>query len=238
MKRLGIAAVLAVAVHVGLFAVDLPSTPPVLPAARKRAVSLNLVSTQKIAVLPVAASVAARPQPPPKAAPKPLPKRIKRPQVKVSPRVKPYTPPMLAKAAIEPLTPLANVEPAREPVAPSPSTETMDKAPARPPDADPGAEVAGDSEPVTMAVPLYRNHATHGYPALARRRQYEGTVILEVLVGTDGRVMDLRVNRSSGHGILDRSAAKDVKQWRFMPARKGGRAVEMWVKVPVRYELN
>ncbi|MBW1768473.1 MAG: energy transducer TonB, partial [Deltaproteobacteria bacterium] len=72
----------------------------------------------------------------------------------------------------------------------------------------------------------------------ARRRGYEGTVVLEVLVNQEGSVEDLRISESSDHSILDRAALASVKKWLFEPGRKGDEAVEMWVRVPVRFQLN
>ena len=76
------------------------------------------------------------------------------------------------------------------------------------------------------------------YPVLARRRGYEGLVLLEVLVTREGRVAELRVKKSSGYKVLDRAAVKAVKNWLFEPGVKNGTTIDMWVEVPVRFRLN
>jgi len=76
------------------------------------------------------------------------------------------------------------------------------------------------------------------YPATARGLGIEGTTLLRVLVQDDGRIGEVRVQESAGHGDLDRAAADAVRQWRFDPARKGGRAVAVWVLVPVEFRLT
>ncbi|RPJ14559.1 MAG: hypothetical protein EHM30_10085, partial [Desulfobacteraceae bacterium] len=43
------------------------------------------------------------------------------------------------------------------------------------------------------AVPLYKENPAPGYPALAKKRGYEGTVILEVLVTKEGRAGNVGV---------------------------------------------
>ncbi|HSJ96484.1 MAG TPA: TonB family protein, partial [Myxococcota bacterium] len=43
--------------------------------------------------------------------------------------------------------------------------------------------------------------------------------------------------RSSGHRALDRAAVAGVERWTFVPARRGGHAVEGWLDVPIRFEL-
>ena len=104
---------------------------------------------------------------------------------------------------------------------------------------EPVAEVAESSTPaMIMARPLYRQNPPPEYPARARRRHLQGTVILEVSVTNDGKVAQLRINESSGHKILDRAALKAVKGWLFEPGRRGARRVAMRVLVPVRFSLR
>ncbi|MCD4716168.1 MAG: energy transducer TonB, partial [Desulfobacterales bacterium] len=91
---------------------------------------------------------------------------------------------------------------------------------------------------VREAMPLYRINPAPKYPKIARRRGYKGTVVLEVLVDRNGRVDDLRVSTSSGYKILDKAALASVKDWAFEPGMRGDQKVEMWVRVPVRFQLN
>ena len=53
------------------------------------------------------------------------------------------------------------------------------------------------------------------YPALARRRHWEGTVVLGIDCDAAGVVQLVRVLRSSGHQVLDDAAVAAVRQWRF-----------------------
>jgi protein TonB len=87
-------------------------------------------------------------------------------------------------------------------------------------------------------MPIYKSNPAPDYPAVARRRGFEGTVILEALVNRDGRVTDLRLLQSSGHAVLDQAALSSVKGWVFDPARRGEEAVEMWVRIPIRFRLR
>ena len=88
------------------------------------------------------------------------------------------------------------------------------------------------------ALPDYNANPPISYPNRARRKGYEGTVLLEVLVNRNGKVDDLRILASSGYAILDSSAVKSVKTWSFKPAKKGNDTVDMWVQVPVRFKLE
>jgi protein TonB len=100
-----------------------------------------------------------------------------------------------------------------------------------PPSAPPAAEM-------TSAEPRYRSNPLPEYPYLARQRHWEGLVWLLVSVSAEGRVDDLQVAESSGYGVLDKSAMKTVRRWRFSPAKRGGLPVESMVKVPVRFRLE
>lgn len=94
------------------------------------------------------------------------------------------------------------------------------------------------SSTVQEAEPLYRKNPRPEYPRLARRRGYEGTVVLEVLVDEDGTVKDLRLFSSSEHRVLDRAAVASVKKWLFKPGMRGDEPVEMWVRIPIRFRLK
>ena len=76
------------------------------------------------------------------------------------------------------------------------------------------------------------------YPPLARRKGYQGRLVLKLLVSKDGRVATVRVVKSSGYSILDRAALKTVKRWRFIPARLGSEPIPFWVEVPVVFRLD
>ncbi len=70
----------------------------------------------------------------------------------------------------------------------------------------------------------------------ARKAKYQGTVVLWVIVGTDGRTRDIRIARPLGLG-LDAKAVEAVRVWRFEPARKDGVPVPVQVSVEVNFRL-
>jgi len=92
--------------------------------------------------------------------------------------------------------------------------------------------------PITYAHPIYKRNISPPYPLLARKRGYQGTVLLEVLVSTDGKAASIQLSRSSGYNILDRAAIKGVRDWLFYPAKRGDELFEIWVKIPIRFTLN
>jgi len=75
------------------------------------------------------------------------------------------------------------------------------------------------------------------YNNLARLVKVQGTVILELVVNTDGGPQDFRLVRSVGFG-LDEEAARVVKEWRFQPATRGENPVALRVSVEVNYKLR
>jgi TonB family protein len=74
------------------------------------------------------------------------------------------------------------------------------------------------------------------YSEEARKAKYQGTVVLWVVVGADGRPRDIRIARSVGMG-LDEKAIEAVRQWRFEPARRDGTPVAVQINVEVSFRL-
>jgi protein TonB len=74
------------------------------------------------------------------------------------------------------------------------------------------------------------------YPEIARSANVDGTVLVQALVGKDGRVKDTKVVKSIA--MLDASAVTAVKQWVFKPALSNNKPVAVWVAVPVRFSLH
>jgi len=75
------------------------------------------------------------------------------------------------------------------------------------------------------------------YTEEARQRGAEGDVVLEIVVKRDGTVGDVRILQGLGHG-LDRLAIDAVRQWRFSPAKRLGRPVDVVVEVAVEFKLR
>jgi len=91
---------------------------------------------------------------------------------------------------------------------------------------------------IKPVYPEYLRNPAPPYPKKAKRRRLEGVVELIVSVSTKGRVLSLKVLKSSGHKSLDKSAVQTVRTWRFLPAKKNGKVVESDVIVPIRFRLK
>jgi TonB family protein len=74
------------------------------------------------------------------------------------------------------------------------------------------------------------------YSEEARRAKFQGTVVLWVVVGADGRPKDTRIQRSLGMG-LDEKAIEAVRRWKFEPALKDGKPVAVQINVEMNFRL-
>ena len=75
------------------------------------------------------------------------------------------------------------------------------------------------------------------YPALARQRRQQGTVVVEVQLDRTGTQVVRRLLQSSGVDSLDEAALKAVEAWEFLPYRENGRARLSRVRLPIRFSL-
>jgi TonB family protein len=74
------------------------------------------------------------------------------------------------------------------------------------------------------------------YSEEARKAKYQGTCVLWLVVGPDGRPRDIRVARTLGLG-LDEKAIEAVRTWKFEPAMKDGKPVAVQINVEVEFRL-
>jgi TonB family protein len=102
-----------------------------------------------------------------------------------------------------------------------------------------GADPAGKAalEDATVTPPRVLYHPDPEYPQEARRAKNQGTCILSLTIGTDGLPHDIKVVRGLGMG-LDESAVATARTWRYQPARKDGKPVEVQSEVRVAFRLH
>jgi len=74
------------------------------------------------------------------------------------------------------------------------------------------------------------------YPKESQRRREHGTVVLRVLVDTEGRPAQIQVERSSGFERLDSAARDAVAKFRFRPYEVNGIAQPAQVLIPIGFD--
>lgn len=149
----------------------------------------------------------------------------------------PPEPPVIPRARREPIP----VQPVVvERVDPPVVEDATWAVPADPVVAPPVAsEPATSSEPLAAATLQSIHSPLPRYPTIALRKRWEGVVVLNVLVGEDGRALKVEVERSSGRRELDASARSRVlKDWRFRPAMRDGVARKAWGRIDVEFTLG
>ncbi len=71
----------------------------------------------------------------------------------------------------------------------------------------------------------------------APEAKINGTVVLAVVVGADGRLHDISVVAPVGYG-LDEEAVKAVKKWRFKPGKSSGKPVCILIRVEAAFHCS
>lgn len=160
------------------------------------------------------------PPPPPPEPPKPVPK--------VAPTPKPFVPEVEVEVPQQPQTEqVMETSTVPDPAPPVPGPTTTEVAPP----ADPGAGS------LRTAV-LSDGCAVPDYPSRAARNGEEGTVTLALLVGSNGKVSDSRIQKSSGSRDLDKAAISALSSCSFKPAMAGGAPEAGWAQIAYVWKLE
>jgi protein TonB len=102
-------------------------------------------------------------------------------------------------------------------------------------DVKPLAAPAQAYEVTKMPVPIGDCKGNY-YTEEAKQAGVEGTVVLKVLVGEDGRVRDVKIVQGLPHGLTE-SAVRAVKACRYTIGEKDGKPVPVWVPGRIRFVL-
>lgn len=93
--------------------------------------------------------------------------------------------------------------------------------------------LAGYNRALAAAVDRHKR-----YPRIALMRQWQGTVVLQLNIGVDGRVQEHRLARSSGHDVLDQQALEMLREAMPLPALPAQLAgVSLSVDIPVIFRI-
>jgi TonB family protein len=135
--------------------------------------------------------------------------------------------------AREEIASTAPAEPARGDVKPAAAVSQAIAAPAA------SANTASASRAPRNAVFAdARACPTPTYPINAFRNGESGTVLLALLIGNDGRVMESKVQKSSGSPELDKAARKALSLCKFKPAGGDGQAEPTWANISYVWSID
>ncbi len=106
---------------------------------------------------------------------------------------------------------------------------------------DPGAGSGPGERPLVIGgdvrPPSLLERIDPQYPEAARKAHIEGVVILQAIIGIDGRVEEIALVKSASP-MLDDSAIRAVRGWRYRPATLSGRAVRVYLTVTADFRLR
>lgn len=86
--------------------------------------------------------------------------------------------------------------------------------------------------------PKVQKYVPPVYPAKAKGKHIEGTVVIRCIVTAAGKVKDLQVISSEPKGYFEAAALKAVKEWTFIAAQLHGEKVPVYVDVPITFSLG
>jgi len=118
-------------------------------------------------------------------------------------------------------------------IAPTTFDDIESLPPPPPPPSEQAQEFYAFDEP-----PVLVKYVSPKYPDLARQAGIEGTVLLSVLVGEDGKVVSARVLQSDVTPAMEKNAIQAVKQFLFKPAKQRTVPVKATMMVPIRFKLH
>jgi protein TonB len=124
----------------------------------------------------------------------------------------------------------------------TPTSSVVDSAPAisetPPPSPAPIQQAAKEEVVGPRSDADYLNNPAPSYPQVAVTRKWEGKVLLNVRVFSNGTVDSIELAATSGKKALDDAAIKAVERWRFVPAKRGKESIDGWVQVPIEFKLS
>jgi protein TonB len=183
-------------------------------AGKRERISVRGVDSAAVAPAPPVEPAVRRPSVPERAAPPPVPRleEAPRPPLALAASLDMAPAPLLPGDAVDISFPLASEATARPEAVPLFEVHELDEPP----------------RPLVQLRPVY--------PHLARLRGLGGVVVVEFVVSRDGSTRDPAVLSAQPCGVFEDAALRAIRQWRFIPGTRGGKAVPVRVRQRVSFE--
>lgn len=161
-----------------------------------------------------------------------------KPRQVIKPRAAPVppsskAPPSARAVTAPPPIPPAPIEaklPVVDSVAPTFASMTAPPAPVVKEPSEPVIQPRSDAAHLSNPAPVY--------PAVSRRLREQGRVLFDVYILPDGSVGEIKLKRSSGFARLDEAALETVRQWRYVPAKRGDQPIPYWYVQPIDFAMR
>lgn len=173
----------------------------------------------EIVVPPLETKIIEEIKPPPDKPPPPPPKLAAPPPPFIPPPEVNIQMPMQQAPTITAVAPTP--PPAPAPFVPTPPAPVVAHVPVR-------------TAPVVQAASCEKPE----YPPASRRANETGTVLLNFLIDTNGKVLESKVERSSGHRRLDEAARAGLELCNFRPATVDGKPMRAWARIEYVWTLE
>lgn len=131
-------------------------------------------------------------------------------------------------------------------ITPAPVVQTLAPPPppisvtTAPPPVKPVVQAPPPSGPVTVGNLDERliDYQLPKFPRESRIKKEQGTLVVRLLIGTDGHVVEATIAESCGFTRLDQAFLQAVKKWRWRPLMRDGQPVEMRATMPFTWALT
>jgi protein TonB len=124
-------------------------------------------------------------------------------------------------------------------VAPTPSPAAITAVSTAAPPVAVAAVAEAPRQPVrTAPVVEAKSCEPPSYPSASRRLNETGTVLLNFLIDAEGRVVESRIDASSGVERLDEAARKALSLCKFKPGTVDGKPEQSWHKMKYVWKLD
>ncbi|MFH0802561.1 MAG: energy transducer TonB [bacterium] len=94
------------------------------------------------------------------------------------------------------------------------------------------------SQPPFFSEPILLIKSEAAYPPIARQNEWDGSVVVEISVSSEGTPEECKIIATSGHPALDQAALEAARKTKFRPASQEGKPVVCLVSLTYSFNFN